>query len=253
MKPPVVIWGLGQMGGVFAHALLRLGHAVHPVTREVDPDALAIAVPEPLICLLAVGEDDLPDVVPRVPAAYRGRLGLVQNELLPHVWTELGIVDPTVAVVWFEKKKSVPLTPVQPTPIGGPRAGLLVDALSRLDVPAFEVPSSSLRDELVKKNLYILTANAAALSREVAEDVTVGELRAAHRPLVDAVAKDALAIQAHLTGAALSPELLAGLWEAFDADPHHRARGRSAAARLTRALSIADAAGLDVPALRALA
>ncbi len=252
MKAPVVIWGLGQMGGAFAHALLYAGHPVHPVTRATDPVEVAAAVPEPALCLLAVGENDLADVVPRVPEAWRGRLGLLQNELLPGVYRGLGIEDPTVAVVWFEKKKTVPITPVQSTPIGGPAAALLVSALEGLGVPAHQVQREALRDELVKKNLYILTANATALSSEVAEDVTMEQLLRAHRPLVEGVARDALTIQASLTGEALPDSLLKELYETFLADPHHRARGRSAPARLARALAYADEQGLDVPALRAL-
>ncbi len=252
MKVPAVIWGLGQMGGVFAHALLRAGHPVHPVTRTTDPEEVARVVESPLLCLLAVGEKDLAEVVPKVPAPWRGHLSLLQNELLPNVWEGLGVEDPTVAVVWFEKKKNVPITPVQSTPIAGARAGILVSALEGLGVPAHEIETSELRDELVKKNLYILTANVAALSPEVGESVTTGDLLEEHRELTLAIARDALAIQSHLTGAALSDALIDGLVEAFEADPTHRARGRSAPARLERALALADEAGLEVPALRAV-
>lgn len=255
MKRPVVIWGLGQMGGAFAHALLRAGHPIHPVTRATDPAELAelaASVPDPALCLLAVGENDLAGVWSQVPAPWRGSIGLLQNELLPGVWQGLGVEDPTVAVVWFEKKKTVPITPVQSTPVGGPAASMLVSALEGLGVPAHEVSRQALRDELVKKNLYILTANATSMSAEVACDVTMEQLLSAHRPLVEGVARDALAIQASLTGEVLPETLLTGLYESFLADPHHRARGRSAAARLSRALAYADAEGLEVPALRAL-
>lgn len=252
MRKTIVVWGLGQMGGAFAHALLRAGHPVHPVIRSTDLAEAAAAVPDPALCLLAVGENDLSDVVPRVPAPWRGRLGLLQNELLPGVWRDLGVVDPTVAVVWFEKKKTVPITPVQSTPIGGPRAALVVSALEGLDIPARVIPSAELRDELVKKNLYILTANTTALSKQLAADVTVGQLLRDHRPLVESVARDALAIQSHLTHEVLPSSLLEGVWTAFEADPDHRARGRSAPARLERAIALADEAGLEVPALRAL-
>lgn len=47
--------------------------------------------------------------------------------------------------------------------------------------------------------------------------------------------------------------LIAGMLEAFDADPTHACAGRSAPARLERALAHADAFGLAVPTLRALA
>jgi hypothetical protein len=82
--------------------------------------------------------------------------------------------------------------------------------------------------------------------------VTTGELLGEHRALIEAVARDALAIQSHLTKAKLSDSLLDGLWKSFEADPGHEARGRSAPARLSRAIALADEAGLDVPALRAL-
>ncbi len=34
MNAPVVLIGVGEMGGVFARGLLRLGHPVYPVPRE---------------------------------------------------------------------------------------------------------------------------------------------------------------------------------------------------------------------------
>jgi hypothetical protein len=46
--------------------------------------------------------------------------------------------------------------------------------------------------------------------------------------------------------------LIAGMLEAFDGDPGHGCTGRSAPARLARALQHADAFGLSIPTLRAL-
>jgi len=43
---------------------------------------------------------------------------------------------------------------------------------------------------------------------------------------------------------------LQGTLEAFDGDPDHGCMGRSAPARLARALQQADASGLEVPELR---
>jgi hypothetical protein len=40
---------------------------------------------------------------------------------------------------------------------------------------------------------------------------------------------------------------------AFDGDPEHKCMGRSAPARLARAIRQADEAGLDVPRLREIA
>ena len=48
-------------------------------------------------------------------------------------------------------------------------------------------------------------------------------------------------------------KLVAGMLEAFDGDPAHGCTGRSAPARLARAIQHADEFGLAVPTLRALA
>lgn len=235
------------MGATFAHGLLRTGHTVHPVTRGLAMADVAQAVASPQLVLIAVGEAALPGVLAEMPAPWRDRLGLLQNELLPVDYADQ--VEPTVAVVWFEKKKKKPLHPILSTPIAGPGAARLVAALEAIDLPAHTVEAETLLFELVRKNLYILTANAAGL--EVGG--TVGALWTQHRSLAEGVARDVLRLQAHRAGQALPTErLLEGLAEAFAADPDHGCRGRSAPARLRRALDYGSAAGLAIPALDAL-
>jgi len=68
------------------------------------------------------------------------------------------------------------------------------------------------------------------------------------------VAGDVLDIQEYLIGEEVDRSaLIEGMLRAFDGDPEHGCMGRSAPARLARAISIADEAGLDVPALRKIA
>jgi hypothetical protein len=65
------------------------------------------------------------------------------------------------------------------------------------------------------------------------------------------VANEVMDIQDWLAGVAMSRErLIAGMVEGFEGDPAHRCTGRSAPARLERALKFADEAGLAVPRLR---
>ena len=59
MLDPVVVIGIGEMGGVFTRGLLRLGHPVFPVTRNTDMEQLAKAITAPELVLVAVGENDL--------------------------------------------------------------------------------------------------------------------------------------------------------------------------------------------------
>lgn len=95
----------------------------------------------------------------------------------------------------------------------------------------------------------ILTTNIAGLRT----GGTVGELRAEHAEVMNAVAEDALDIQAHLTAKELDrPRLIEGLLETFDGDPDHKCMGRSAPARLSRAVKQADEAGLRVTTLRSI-
>ena len=59
MKQPVILIGVGEMGGVFARGLLRLGHPVYPVNRDTDLSGLARQLPDPAMVLVSVGEADL--------------------------------------------------------------------------------------------------------------------------------------------------------------------------------------------------
>lgn len=251
MDKVVVMIGLGQLGRVIAGGLLRGGQVVVPVNRGDDLAVVAARWPEPVLVLVSVGENDLHPVLAALPAVWRERVGLLQNELLPRDWEAHGIVDPTVISVWFEKKKGIDAKPLLSSPAFGPEAGRLTRALQAIDLPAHELADAeSLLWELVRKNLYILTTNIAGL--ETGGDV--GALWAAHEPLARAVADEVLDVQDWLVGRPCDRErMLNGMLEAFDADPRHGCAGRSAPARLKRALQHADTAGLAVPTLRRLA
>ncbi len=248
-RTPVVVIGIGEMGSVFARGLLRLGHPVYPVTRDTDMSRLADALPAPEMVLVAVGETALPAVLEAIPEAWRDRLALLQNELLPADYADLP--GPTVISVWFEKKKGQDVKVLIPSPVFGPRSQLLIDALATLDIPARAVADDqAMAFELVLKNVYILTTNIAGLR----VGGTVGELWRDHEPLARAVANEVIDIQEGLTGRSYDRDaLIGGMLEAFNGDLEHRCMGRSAPARLQRALAHADRLGLEVPTLREIA
>lgn len=251
MKKPVIVWGMGEMGGVFARGFLRLDHPVIPLTRAMNPADVAGKYPDPELVLVAVGEAALQPVLETVPEAWRDKLGLLQNELLPADWQKHGFANPTVISVWFEKKRGMDSKPLISSPAFGPKAKLLVDALAALDIPAHTVDAlDEMTFELVRKNVYIVTTNIAGLRT----GGTVSELWGNHEKFAREVASDVMDIQESLVGHALPRErLIAGMLEAFDGDPDHKCMGRSAPARLARAISQADAAGLDVSLLREIA
>ena len=248
MKSPVVLVGVGEMGGVFARALLRAGHPVYPVTRGQSMADLSRQLPQPEMVLIAVGEKDIARTLGEVPEVWRDRLGLLQNELLPVDWS--GIPDPTVISVWFEKKPGQDAKVIIPSPVYGPGAALLAQALQGIGIPArvLETPQQLLF-ELVVKNLYILTSKIAGLRT----GGTVGALWEKHREFARQVAGEVIDIQQALSGESLEREsLIAAMVQAFQADPGHKCMGRSAPARLSRALEHGERFGLDLPVLEKL-
>jgi hypothetical protein len=252
MKEPIVIIGMGEMGELFARGFLKLGHPVYPALRGMDLEAMATQVPEPELVLVAVGENDLAPMLEAMPAPWRKRLALLQNELLPRDWRRHGIADPTVIVVWFDKKKGRPFVDVLPTPIGGPKAALVVQALQAIEVPCWEIPGEELLYELARKNLYILTINIAGMRMPAGS--TVSELWEGHRELAENVSREILDIQEWLAQSQLPRErLMQGMLQGFEGDPKHICMGRTAPERLRRALKFAKEAGIRTPVLQEIA
>ena len=248
MNNPVIVLGMGEMGGVFSRGLLRAAYPVYPVTRKTDIHALASHLPEPSLILVAVGENDLHPTLETIPASWHSRLGLLQNELLPRDWQAHSISHPTVVSVWFEKKKGQDYKVLVPSPVYGPHANVLTDALSALDIPNWELKSErELEFELIRKNVYILTTNIAGLVL----GGTVDELWHKHEALAREVANEVIDIQEWLTGNKHDREkLIAGMVEGIKGDLEHNCMGRSAPGRLARAIGHADEAGLAVSKLR---
>ncbi len=244
----VLLLGPGQLGRVIAGGLAACGVSIEPVVRgeSIDP------TPAHDLVLVAVGERDLDHVLASVPASHRDRVVLLQNELVPPSWEARAIVDPTVLVVWFEKKRGKAIQVVRETEIAGPHASLFVRALDAMDVRASEIPRAELTRALVVKNLYIVGANVLGL----AVGGTTGELVSRHRARTEMVLREVLRIERSrlATDAALDDDdVVARTLDAFLADPTHGTLGRTAKARLDRAITRARTAGLATPELDAIA
>jgi len=248
---PVIIVGIGQLGGVFARGFLQAGYPVYPVTRDVRFSGYPGRIPEPALVLLAVPEDGIAEALREVPTVWRDRIGLLQNELLPYVWEAEKIAAPTAMAVWFEKKKDRGVKVFQPTLVFGPAAGIVCSALTALNIPCEILPDDHhLVLALVRKNLYVLTINIAGL----VVGGTTGELWSNHADLAGAVARDVLTVMEHLTGEALDrEEMMTSLRDILQRVPDHACRGRVSEARLRRLLASARRAGLDTPALDRIA
>lgn len=248
MKSPVVMIGVGEMGGVFARGILRSGHPIIPVTRTTNIEEAASNQPRPEAVIVTVGEKDLHPVLESLPEPWRDHLILIQNELLPRDWAAHNLNNPTVISVWFEKKPGQDYKILISSPVFGPQATLVQQALANINIPCHQLDSEdALLFELVCKNVYILTTNIAGLEA----GGTVSELWNKHEKLARQVANDVMDLQEWLTQTRFDREkLIASMLKAFDGDPDHKCMGRSAPARLERALDVADEAGLTVPKLR---
>ncbi|MBN2865818.1 MAG: hypothetical protein JXK16_07410 [Thiotrichales bacterium] len=248
MKEPIIVIGLGELGSVFSRGFLKMGHPVFPVTRDMDTKVLAQTYATPKAVVIAVGEADIERVLLTCPNVWKDKLVLIQNELLPRDWQKANIVNPTVISVWFEKKKGMDSKVVLPSPIFGPNARLIFDALASLDIPSFLLDSKDeLNYELVRKNLYILTTNIAGLK----VGGNVEQLMNEHQTVMQDVANDVLDIQDWLSHQENDrTRLMAGLIEAIHGDLAHGCMGRSAPTRLKRAIDFADQAELNVNHLR---
>ena len=247
-------WGLigaGEIGGVLAHGLLKTGHPVFPIGRDTDIAAALATKPDLDGLLVAVGEKDLEPVLEQIPSVWFNRLVLIQNELLPDDWRQHGIETPTVASIWFEKKPGKPVKPLVSSPVHGPKADALVAAMQSLDIPAHRVTDSdAMLEELVIKNVYILTTNIAGL--ETGGDVE--DLWTNHQPLARDIATDVIALQEAKVGRSFDHQrLIDGMVKGFDGDPQHQCMGRSAPQRMVRALAQAEERGVEMSTIKAVA
>jgi len=247
MNQPIVIIGIGELGGVFAKAFLHAGYPVYPVTRQMAIDQAAKTMPDPQLVLVAVAEKDFASVMQTLPVPWRNCIGLLQNELLPGDWKSYKIDDPTVISVWFEKKKGMDTNVLIPSRVYGPQARLMADALSGIDI-AGDVLSTEddLLYELVRKNVFVFTINIAGLV--LPAGATTADLWAQHHELALAIADEVIDVQQWLTGAAFDRKrIIDGLIEGINGDLQHKCKGRSARGRLERVIAVAGEACLKIP------
>jgi ketopantoate reductase len=250
MNQPIVIIGIGQLGGVFARAFLRKGHPVYPVTRGMNIVDQAEKLPHPEMVLVAVAEKDFQAVMATIPAAWRNRIALLQNELLPRDWEDYDISSPTVISVWFEKKQGREYKVLIPSRVQGPKAALIAGSLEDIGIPCKILSGArELLYELVLKNVFVFTINIAGLVLE--EGTTTEALWTQHNELARAIADEVIDVQEWLTEVTFRRKrLIDGTVEGIYGDPTHKCKGRSAQGRLTRVIETAEKAGLKIPRIR---
>jgi hypothetical protein len=229
---------------MYGGALLRLGHTVIPVTRST-PRPLALPPGTPV--LVAVGEEDLDAALRDVVGA--GPLILLQNELFPDRWLSHGVTDPTVLVVWTNRKKGV-VTVGGPSRVYGPLAHLVMEMHAVLGIPCHVLGTEgALHTELCAKYAFIVAVNALG----VAADLALGEWLQEDRPTVEAVCRDGVALAAcRVERPVDKEEALARVLSVLDPLGVIPTRGRTAPSRVDRAATTASRHALTLPALHRL-
>lgn len=250
MRRPIVIIGIGELGGVFAKAFLHYGYPVYPVTRTMNINEESENLPNPQLVLVAVAERDFSSVMANIPPQWRDAVGLLQNELLPSNWETHGIKQPTVISVWFEKKRGMDCNVLIPSRVYGPKAELIANSLESINISSRILSSEEdLLYELVRKSVFVFTINIAGLVLN--ENTTTGILWQEHNELARNIADDVMAVLQSKIGRTLQPNrLIDGMIEGINGDPDHKCKGRSAQDRLYRLTAIADKADLPVPTIR---
>lgn len=250
MKTSIVI-GLGELGSVFATGLLKNGHQVIPVLRHDNLQEIAKAHPQPDSIWTCVAEKDIKIVLSSIPDTWQQQLILIQNELLPQDWLEHDISEPTVISVWFEKKAGKLPQVVLPSVVQGKLAAEVMDVYSKLELPCRQLDTdSALLFELVVKNIYIQTTNIAGLVAGGTTKVLLEE----HHQLMQAVVKEVIQLQEALTRQRFDHDnLIQAFITACYGDPNHNCMGRSAPARLARAIALAKEHQLNLPAINDIA
>ena len=221
------IIGVGQLGSLFGGLLVKRGARVVAIRRgyAIDPSLAADRV------IVAVGEDDLAPVLSSLPTAWRDRVVLVQNELSPDAWLAHGITHPTVASVFFEKKRDRAPRVVLPTRIAGPWATLLAAMLNDEGLTAIVIDERELPRALLDKNVYILTSNIAGLTAP-SGTTTSALLEVPQLERTCRIFADVLRVESARSNVEVdADDASAAMMRAFRADPDHVAAGRSAPAK----------------------
>ena len=106
--------------------------------------------------------------------------------------------------------------------------------------------------ELEAQRLVVLSEKACWIAAETGGNVE--ELWSTYRELARRVGDEVIDLQEAVTGQPFEREsLFAAMVRAFEGDPAHKCMGRSAPARLKRALEHAAAHALETPALKRIA
>lgn len=212
----MIVLGMGRVGGALVARARARGVEVAAVDRRSGDEALSHHAGPILVC---TRNDDLDDVLRRVPERRHSELVLVQNGMLRDWVAARGLAETTRGLLFFAvSSRGAPLEPGPPSPFTGPRASAVVAFLHAIEVPAEVVDAATFGRGEVEKLLWnvcfglvcdlhkkpvgdVVTHHRADLAALVTELLPVAEasvgVTVALAPLVDRMCAYSLQIPRH--------------------------------------------------------
>jgi ketopantoate reductase len=172
----MVIVGAGRIGTSLHQASTDLGIATTLVRRNEGWDALKAGPGTPV--LLAVRNDDLDDVLSKIPQYRHSDLVFIQNGAVRSYLEDRGLAQKTTRGLLYFAVKSIggPIEPGQASPFTGPNEDQMVAWLSQLGLDAVTVDWARFSAFELEKMIW---NSAFGLLCET-EDLPVGQI-VAHR------------------------------------------------------------------------
>ncbi len=245
----LLLFGVGQLGRLFAGGALRTGVTVVPIRRSTDVGPLWSAYAPGTPILMAVGEGDLEAAVDRVPRDRRDDLIFVQNELYPSDLTSHGAEGATLGLVWTNQKAGAPTLVGRGTAASGPHADAFCSWHHELAIPCRVADRHDIAVEAAAKYAFIVCVNALGL----VDARSVGDWQQADSARVESLLAESVRLaSARLGEPAVAPETLSRVRDALRGFASLPTRGRSSPSRVARAVALAAELGCDVPELASL-
>lgn len=190
----VDIVGTGRVGLALAARLAATGRRGAVLSRAAGELAASGEAP----ILVCTRNDDLSDVLSRVPSSRRDQLVFVQNGMLRPWLSEQGLTGCTRGLLFFavpSRGEDAHPGP-DPSPFCGPMAAEVVDALEHAGIPAREVSDADFRALELEKLVW----NCAFGLLCEALDTTVGGACDDHAAETDALCRELIAAGAAALG-----------------------------------------------------
>ena len=168
------IIGAGRVGGALSTAAQQTGQAATLLSRDSDWSVLEDST-GPI--LVATRNDDLADVLARVPESRHGDLVFIQNGMIRPWLADNGLADATRGLLFFAvPSRGAAIQPGPPSPFHGPHAQAVVRFLRAIGVPAEEVSAAAFTDLEHEKLLWNTVFGLCCQ----AFDATVGQVVREH-------------------------------------------------------------------------